>query len=104
VQDSDGNPFALPYYFSVDNNLVTNKRAMLKIRVFNWQPEDQQFTVALNLYHALFIPYLEILSSSIWVDVYNAERQTRGTNHTHGVIVTETQSDGMTLPYNLPDW
>lgn len=104
ILDENDIPFKLPVYFSVDNNLVTNKRAFLQIRIFNWTENDQIFKVALYLYHALFIPYLEILSDKMWIELYNAERQTRGTNMTHGVIITESQMDGVTLPYNTPDF
>lgn len=74
ILSEDNTPYALPEYFSVENNLVTNKRASLQIRIFNWTQEDQVFKVALYLYHALFIPYLEILSNAMWIDIYNAER------------------------------
>ena len=40
----------------------------------------------------------------MWIEIYNAERQTRGTNYTHGVIINEAQMEGITLPYNLPDY
>lgn len=36
ILDQDDVPFELPVYFSVENNFVTNKRAHLIIRIFNW--------------------------------------------------------------------
>lgn len=36
ILDQDDVPFELPVYFSVENNYVTNKRAHLIIRIFNW--------------------------------------------------------------------
>ena len=89
ILDENDNPYELPYYFNVANNLVTNKRALLKIRIFNWKEYDQVFKVCLYLYHALFIPYLEILSDKMVIEIYNAERQKIHTNYTFGVIINE---------------
>ena len=40
----------------------------------------------------------------MWIEVFSAERQERKTNYTHGVIITESQLEGITLPYNTPDY
>ena len=39
----------------------------------------------------------------MWIEVYNAERQARTTNYTHGIVITQSLMEGLTLPYNLPD-
>ena len=104
ITDGDDNDYRLPYYLSNDNNRVTNKNEMLIIRIFNWTPVDQTFKIGLNLFHGLFVPVLDDLSDKVWVELYQSERQTRFTNHTHGAIIGEVLLDGKTLPYNSPDY
>jgi hypothetical protein len=104
IQDEDGKDYTLPYYFSLYNNYRTEKRQVLVIRVFNFLPEDQTFYVGIHLFHGLFVPYLEILSSKVWIELSAAERQTRGTNHTYGFIINEVQMEGVTMPYNSVDY
>jgi len=75
ILDEKGEEYRLPFYLSLENNGVTNKRELLVIRVFNWGPVDQEFQVGLYLFHGLFIPYLELLSDKVWIEMYQAERQ-----------------------------
>ena len=61
ILDENDEEIRLPYYLSNENNLITNKKELIIIRVFNWTPNDKTFKVALQLYHGLFIPVLEEL-------------------------------------------
>ena len=50
------------------------------------------------------MPRLFNLSDKVWIEVMQAERQTRGTDFTHAVIIGEVLLEGFTMPYNSPDW
>ena len=104
VGEGEGEEYPLPYYLAAENNGVTNKRAVLKIRVFNWMATDQEFQVGLHLFHGLFVPFLEDLSDKVWIEVYRAERQTRFTDRTHAAVIGEVLLEGKTMPYNSPDY
>lgn len=54
ILDKSSKQMDLPYYFDPDNNLRTNKKAKLEIRILNWQKVDIEFKVAIYLYHGLF--------------------------------------------------
>lgn len=59
----------MPYYLHITNDLITKKNELLVIRVFNNEQEDQVFFVGIHLFHGLFIPYLEILSDKVWIEM-----------------------------------
>ena len=47
IFDSEGEEFKLPYYLSNENNLITNKKELIMLRVFNWLPFDQEFSISI---------------------------------------------------------
>ena len=102
--DMEDNELRLPYYFSNDNNLITNKRDVMVLRVFNWTPVPQTFKVGLNLFHGLFVPVLKELSDRVKIEIMQSERQQRGTDFSHAAIIGEVLLEGVTMPYNAPDW
>jgi len=87
IKDSKGLDYRLPDYFSLQNNGVTYKRDILCIRLFNFSNEDRSFSVGLNLFNAIFVPYLEMLSTKVSIELSSANRQLYGFNNTFGMIV-----------------
>jgi hypothetical protein len=67
-------------------------------------PEDKKFKVGIELYNALFLPYLAQLATKVNIELSSASRQQRGTNHTFAFILNEVQMDGTTMPYNSVDY
>lgn len=116
ILDQDDKVQDLPYYFDPDvsllslsyilfqNDAETNKKAVLEIRVFNWKEYDVVFKVGINLYQGLFQPYLQSLKNKVKIYFYNANRQLMGSNVTFAALVSVQTSQGITLPYNMPDW
>ena len=104
ILDKNGDDLPLPNYLSINNNGITNKKDVLVLRVFNWTPEPQNFFVGLQLYHGLFVPSLEDLSDRVKIEIMQSERQTRGTDFTHAAVIGEVLLEGITMPYNSPDW
>jgi hypothetical protein len=101
----DGTYYTLPYYFStVNDNQRTNKKTMLVIRCFNFLQTDKKFTVGVQLYDKLFLPYLENIVTTFHIEMSHASRQLRGTNNTYAFVLCEAQMQGTTMPYNSVDY
>jgi hypothetical protein len=109
----------LPPYFDPENDEKTGegatddedgnemggtvKRAVLELKLFNFRNTTVQFRVGIYLYHGLFRPYLDYLDNKLSIEFYRANRQLMGTDHTYGVLISEAQMAGVTIPYNAPD-
>jgi hypothetical protein len=75
----------------------------MEIKLFNHRDHDVEFRVGIYLYHGLFRPYLDYLSNKASIEFFQGTRQLIGANYTYGILIGETQMDGMTIPYNAPD-
>lgn len=103
----------LPPYFGATNDAGaegprgpkagTVKRAVLELRLFNFREHDVTFRVGIYLFHGLFRPYLDYLANKVSIEFYRAGRQRMGTDRTYGVLISEAQMAGVTMPYNAPD-
>jgi len=71
--------------------------------MFNFREHPVTFRVGVYLFHGLFRPYLDYLANKASIEFYRANRQLMGTDRTFGILVSEAQIAGVTMPYNTPD-
>ena len=62
------------------------------------------FQIGFHLYHGLFVPYLELLSDKVWIELKRSERQASEPDRTYAAVIGEVLLEGKTMPYNSVDY
>lgn len=50
------------------------------------------------------MPYLELLSDKVWIELKRAERQAPLPDRTYAAVIGEVLLEGKTMPYNAVDY
>lgn len=102
--DSSNHPLQMPNYFDTANNNVTNKKAILQIRVTNASPNNKTVKVAIKILNGLYLPYINHFRNTVGVEISSPMRAEYGSNKLFGIFLYKETDETYTLPYNLRDF